>query len=79
MKVGDLVRQNGAMVKGLKTSQKVGVVVGFCKEPGPKNASDNIKNWMKYIGRGVIVLWSDGYIGNKPFVETALEVINESS
>jgi len=75
MKVGDLVRQNGKMVKGnLKISTRVGLVLAIHEQPDwMKKAHEG---WTDLLGRTVTVLWSNGKVHNT-FAESALEVVSE--
>jgi len=75
MKVGDIVRQTDTIVKmkGRHPSRAFGVVI----EINDVRFPPKMRDWEKFIGRGVTVLWASGKI-TENFAENSLEVVNES-
>jgi len=75
MKVGDIVRQNSAILKmkGREPSKSLGVVIEICetKEFPPSHAK-----WKKFIGRSIIVMWETGKI-TENFAENSLDVVDK--
>ena len=74
MKVGDLVRQSGQMVKGLKVSTRVGLVLAM--QEHPEWMKERHEGWVDLLGRTVTVLWSNGKV-HETYAEGALEVVSE--
>lgn len=74
MKVGDLVRQSGKMVQGIKVSTRVGLVLAI--QEHPEWMKDKHERWVDLLGRTVTVLWSNGKV-HETYAEGALEVVSE--
>jgi len=81
MKVGDIVKQSGKLLrmskggKPIKPSQMIGVVLAI-KPLDPKFATAQPK-WAQHIGRPVTVAWSNGVV-KENYAEGALEIISEA-
>ncbi len=72
MKVGDLVVQGEKILvmKGRSPSTARGIVVDI------KETQHQLKNWQKFLGRTVSVLWESGQL-TENMAENAPEVVSE--
>ena len=75
MKVGDIVRQHGKNLKGMRVAKSLGVVINI-KEI-PKDTPEKVrKNIESLVGRSVTVMWETGKV-QESFSEKMLEVVIE--
>ena len=82
MKVGDVVKQHGNSIRGVKegynkkVSPRLGVVIKITEIPD--EAPEHVKRNMKSLtGRLVTVMWDSGVV-HENFAEKMLEVVIES-
>ena len=82
MKVGDIVRQSGKLLrmsrdgKPIKPSQMLGVVLAI--EPLDPRFVKYQPGWAKRIGRPITVRWNNGTI-KESYAEGALEVVSSTN
>jgi hypothetical protein len=87
MKVGDMVRQCGKIMKmskdgkPVKSSTMVGIVVAIHEHELPdhddsKRLKEKTLNIINLVGRPVDVLWANGKL-SKNFAENSLEVVKD--
>ena len=87
MKVGDMVRQCGKIMKmskggkPVKSSTMVGIVVAIHEHELPdhddsKRLKEKTLNIINLVGRPVDVLWANGKL-SKNFAENSLKIIEE--
>ena len=81
MKVGDIVKQSGGLMrlhkhgKPVKPPKMLGVVIAI-DEIDPRFL-ENQPGWARRIGRSVTVRWNNGTV-KENFAEGSLDVISES-
>jgi len=75
MKIGDIVKQRGVMVRGKSVSDQLGVIVDIQDRDNENSSEIYASAWAKKVfGRHISVLWANGKLMER-IAETALQVV----